>query len=426
MHRSLLIISSLVSLILCLLRVSFYSPLPHRSFVYPQSGAYAAMCSASYKPVTIDTSDEEAGMARMQINYLELTSDVDLYVKLKGCPTGTIPPSATYVYVQNCNKNVMGGECKDLPSHLPTYPPTYLPTYLLTPSGFGGNENYDDDDDDDGNEGDTTSRRRALLQALDKDEDASPTSTAAHKLRQHLKKTAQSGYKPKKHGKSPPTASFASQPVTPDPADKAHSRRQLLQFGGVTYCPTDAEGCEQTCTMKGTGASWAAETCSCGGTVLTCTVSPFVDTCAPDADILWADPLKYVCGVEDWGMVHCKVHDPSEYGDDVEAGVCCPPETPNLLINYAPNGFSNMRCTAAEYENLNNQYDNPLSGQAFDTSDIVAAVAEIDLAPMTLKTVYSTYGPRASDMLQGLVYAGFDDCDADQMPGAPTCHFSRV
>lgn len=120
MQRSLLIISSLVSLILCLLHVSFYSPLPHRSFAYPQSGAYAATCSASYKPVAIDTSDEEAGMARMKVNYLELTSDVDIYVKLKGCPTGTIPPSATYLYVQNCNKNMMGGECEDPP----TYPPT--------------------------------------------------------------------------------------------------------------------------------------------------------------------------------------------------------------------------------------------------------------------------------------------------------------
>ena len=266
------------------------------------------------------------------------------------------------------------------PTHLPTYPPTYLPTYLLTPSGSGGNENYDDDDD--GYEGDTTSRRRALLKAPDKDEDASPASTAAHKLRQHLKKTAQFGYKPKKHGKSPATKSFASQPVTPHPADKAHSRRQLLQF---------------------------------------------VDTCAPDADTLWADPLKYVCGEDYYGTtVDCMVFDPSQYGDDVEEGVCCPPDTPNLLINSTPDGPSDMRCTAAEYENLNSQWEKPLSGQAFDTSDVVAAKAEIDLAPMTLKTVYSTYGPRASEMLQGVVYAGFVDCDADEMPGARTFHFSGV
>lgn len=75
-------------------------------YIY-KNGAYADTCSATYKPLAVDTSDE-VGMARMKINYLELTADENLYVKLKGCPAGTIPPSIKYIYTQNCNKHEMG------------------------------------------------------------------------------------------------------------------------------------------------------------------------------------------------------------------------------------------------------------------------------------------------------------------------------
>ena len=93
------------------------------------------------------------------------------------------------------------------------------------------------------------SNKRRLLRYFDKNhEDASP----AHKLRQHLKKTAQYGYKSKTHGAAPAPA-FASEP-SPHPTEKG--RRVLAQ---VTYCPTHEDDCQKKCIMKGAMAyQWAS------------------------------------------------------------------------------------------------------------------------------------------------------------------------
>ena len=45
---------------------------------------------------------------------------------------------------------------------------------------------------------------------------------------------------------------------------------------------------------------------------------------------------------------------------------------------------------------------------------------------MTLKDVYANYDTRAPDMLQGVVYAGFSGCDAEQIPGTSTIPLRRV
>ena len=47
-------------------------------------------------------------------------------------------------------------------------------------------------------------------------------------------------------------------------------------------------------------------------------------------------------------MVKCNVMDPSQHGDDFSAGLCCPAETPNLLLNNGGD-YSEARCAFRNY-----------------------------------------------------------------------------
>ena len=150
--------------------------------------------------------------------------------------------------------------------------------------------------------------------------------------------------------------------------------------------------------------------------------NPDIPECVSE-DAFWADPMAYSCVEFVWGGKECAIQDPSEWGDDLSGlEICCPNDKPNYYVfqssqdwgDFMQDGF----CSAATLPMELKGQGVDLTEEDFDPSDGVDPVEMIDLELMTIKELYQTYDTKAIGMMESLVYANVNGCEAsyDERP----------